>query len=186
MQLSVVSYLDAQATKVIRDLQQKVSDITGSKASLQAWQPHITIGDGIEIENGTDDLIKDIINNTKSIHPFSVKIVGFGSFSARAIGKGEESSPYVLFAAVIVSHELDELVRKINYATMGYSTWYSMPRPYLPHVTLAFRDLTEDGYLNGLKYLQDKSIELSSLLDHIAFVKKLPNSDVELSRIQLT
>jgi hypothetical protein len=47
MKLSIVSFFDAQSTKTIRDLQHTISELTGSHAALQTWQPHVTIGDGI-------------------------------------------------------------------------------------------------------------------------------------------
>ena len=61
-----------------------------------------------------------------------------------------------------------------------------MPRPYLPHVTLAFRDLSREGFEAGSAYLADKTIHLSSTIDHIALVEKLATTDAERQRFWLT
>lgn len=61
-----------------------------------------------------------------------------------------------------------------------------MPNPYLPHVTLAFRDLNQDGYRSGLAFLEGKEVELKSSIDHVALVQKLSASDREIARVQLS
>jgi 2'-5' RNA ligase len=186
MQLSIVSYLDPEASAKIRKLQREVSEVTGSQASLSSWQPHITLGDGVEVTNLELDEFKDEIQEAaQSTTPFSINITGFRSLSSRPIGVGEVSTPYAIFINAVASQELLELVSRIENATIGRSIWYQMPQPFLPHVTLAFRDLTEAGYNNGLEYLSDKNIVLSSVIDHVALVQKYPDSDIELIRIPL-
>jgi 2'-5' RNA ligase len=186
VQLSIVSYLDDAATEQIRQFQQAMSDVTGSTASLDSWLPHITLGNGIDATQlELEDVIDEITQASRSVASFSMDISGFGSLDSRPIGVGEASTPYVIFANVVVSQELLELTSRIDEVTSGRSLWYRMSRPYLPHVTLAFRDLTEAGYRNGLDYLSDKNIQLSSTIDHIALVQHFSDSDSELMRIPL-
>src|SRR5688572_25533843 len=47
---SVISYFDDSVTKEIRSVQETLSELTGSKGSLAAWIPHITVGSGIVVE----------------------------------------------------------------------------------------------------------------------------------------
>ena len=60
-----------------------------------------------------------------------------------------------------------------------------MRRPYQPHVTLAFRDLTQAGYKSGLEYLKDKDMTINTRIDHIALVEKRSNADIERFRVHL-
>ena len=58
MRLSIVSYLDPQASAQVRDLQYAISDITRSRASLLSWGPHVTLADGVEAED--DQIVKGL------------------------------------------------------------------------------------------------------------------------------
>lgn len=186
MQLSLVSYLDQYATQQIRQLQQTMSEITGSTASLSSWAPHITLGDGVDVTRlELDDIVDEITQVARMVMPFQIALNGFSSLDSRPMGVEEASTPYAIFANVIIDQELTDLVSKIDEVTTARSIWYHMPRPYLPHVTLAFRDLSESGYANGLEYLNSQTIQLLSMIDHIALVQKLPDSDDELLRIPL-
>lgn len=187
MQLSIVSYLDQATTIQVRELQRTMSEITGSQAPLNSWSPHVTLGDGVEVsESELSNLINEIRQVAQTTPTFTISVSGFSSLDSRPIGIGEVSTPYVIFIDVVVGRELLNLVNKVDKVTITRSVWYHMPRPYLPHITLAFRDLSETGYKNGLNYLKGKNIQFTSLIDHIALVQKLPNSDTEYMRVQLS
>lgn len=186
MQLSIVSYLDQAATGQVRELQKSLSQVTGSRASLTSWLPHVTLGDGVEVsELEVGDLVESIKSVARGTSPFTIHLAGFSWLDSRPIGASEVSTPYVIYINVGVSQQLLNLVAKIDNLATPRSIWYHMPRPYLPHITLAFRDLTEKGYKDGLEHIADKNINLSSSIDHIALVQKLPDKDVEYVRIQL-
>lgn len=184
MKLSIVSYLDPDTTRQVRELQKTLSDLTGSIAALTSWSPHITLGDGVEVDD-TDTLVAELTQIANSTNSFDLKVSGFSSIDSRPIGRGEISTPYVIYIDVVPNQALLDLVQKIGRVTNEYETWYLMHRPYLPHVTLAFRDLTKDGYEKGLEYLKDKDVELVSKIDHIALVEKLDEVDREYKRILL-
>lgn len=57
MKLSIVSYLDTASSTEVRKLQQKLSEITGSHASLTSWEPHVTVGDAVEVDVHTLELL---------------------------------------------------------------------------------------------------------------------------------
>jgi len=46
-QYSIVVYLEGEVKKQVREMQEKLFDITGSRACIDAWEPHMTVGDGI-------------------------------------------------------------------------------------------------------------------------------------------
>ena len=110
---------------------------------------------------------------------------GFGGRTDRTVGDGEITTPFVLWIDVLQNSELLELVERIKESiTSKTELWYRMPQPYMPHVTVAFRDLSEDGYLKGSEFLKDKNIQEIITVDHIALVEHLPEKDIETVRFQ--
>jgi 2'-5' RNA ligase len=82
-----------------------------------------------------------------------------------------------------VSDLLREFVQEIKeIITSKYDLWWNMPQPYTPHVTLAFRDLTEEGYDKGRAYLQKEGFRDVITVSHIALVENLPDKDSEYRR----
>ena len=186
MKLSIVSYLDPDSTKYVRDLQQGLSKVSGSNASLNSWEPHITVGDGIEINDSELEQVKaGLVNLAHGIKPFSINLQGVGSRDDRIGGKDEVTTPYVVYLNAIVNDELQTLVDQVKKRTGAFSKWYVMPRPYLAHVTLAFRDLTKDGFDSGLRSLSGKRPSTMSKVGHLSLVEKLPDVDRELLRFDL-
>ncbi|MCA9324743.1 2'-5' RNA ligase family protein [Candidatus Saccharibacteria bacterium] len=185
MQLSIVSYLDPQATATIRKLQRELSELTGSVASLQSWEPHITVGDGIEIAASvSNEVITQLEVITHHLTPFDVRLQGFSNKQNRYGGKGELTTPYALLMDVVVSQDLKDMVTKIqNEVTNKWEKWYLKPQPYAPHVTLAFRDLGKEGFEKGLAFLSQYELTLETTINHIALVEKQPDKDVEFHRI---
>jgi len=184
MKLSLVSYLDEQSSAAVREIQQKLSDVTGSKASLAAWEPHVTIGDGVEVSEVQLEKLKNHVEPlAKRTAAFKLKLHGIGSLDNWQGGAGE--TPFVIYLDIILNENLVNIVNAVDLISNHYQKWYSMPRPYLPHSTLAFRDLDKEGYEKGLSYIERLNPDISALIDHIAVVEKLPNSDRELIRFNL-
>ncbi|NCD00467.1 MAG: hypothetical protein EOL95_12320 [Bacteroidia bacterium] len=183
MKLSIVSYLDPESSHKVRELQQKLSDITGSRVSLSSWEPHVTIGDGVEVDYGDLKSLKYKIDSLSiKTDPFELNLQGIGSLDNWKGGSDE--TPYVIYLNVVLTEELMKFVNEIESICNKYNKWYFMPRPYMPHCTLAFRDLTKVGYENGLKYLQKVDPKLKAKIDHIALVEKLTDFDSELIRFK--
>jgi len=183
MKLSIVSYLDPHSSAIVRSLQEELSGITHSKASLSSWQPHVTIGDGIELDdNELHELKTNLANIARETKQFSLNLSDVGSMDNWKGGKDEEVTPYVIYLDVEVTDSLTSLVNQAAEISNRHTKWYIMPKPYLPHVTLAFRDLPKEGFHKGLHYLRGQDIEISATIDHVALVEKLPNLDRELVR----
>lgn len=186
MKYSIVSYLDKVATQKILQLQKELSHVTGSIASLTHWEPHITVGDGVDLSS--DDLRifrSQLEEDLIKIKPFKVILDGFIFNDNRTMGVDEKSTPYLIAVDVQQNDSLAELVKTIELMTSNMTRWYNQPIPYKPHVTLAFRDLTEEGYKLGINYIHNKKIHLDSLVDHVSLVEKLADKDVEIVRIPL-
>jgi len=170
---SLITYLTREEFASVRELQKKVSEITGSTKSLSDWQPHITIGDGPEL---TDEQIPEFEEKLQAFAlqqmPISAKITGFGGIDNWKGAIPGEITPYVIWLTVEVNPELkqcwDELRESI---TSRYPTWLPRTETYVPHITLAFADLTEEGYQAGLRYLENEHIAMPFHVSHIALAE---------------
>lgn len=181
-----MSYLDPSATRSVRSIQKELSDLTGSLASLTTWEPHVTIGDGVEVEpENLDKFLETIRNISSDTNSFQLELRDIGTMDDWVGGEGETFTPYVIYLDVKINDNLMNIVSKLNGATNKEKKWYLMPRPFRPHCTLAFRDLTEEGYEKGIKYLNKLDLSISTLIDHIALVEMLPEHDRELIRFDL-
>lgn len=181
---SIICYLEGESKQKVRNLQNKLFELTGSRACLDCWEPHLTVGDGIWVTSNelkeAETLFQGLADSEDS---FEVTLEGFGGRTDRPSGIGEVTTPYVLWIDVVVNDELRRLVNKMKDSiTSKYKLWWSMPQPYTPHVTLAFRDLTEEGYKMGNEYLEKEGFKDSILISHIALVENLPDKDVEYKR----
>jgi 2'-5' RNA ligase len=184
MNYSLVTYLDDAATQYIRSIQQKLAEVTGSRASLEEWEPHVTIGDGITIsKNELPDVEQKLAALAASEQKFSVAIRDFTTRDNRQPGLGEVTTPYVLLSTVDTNEQLVRLEKVLReQVTSQFKLWWQMRRPYLPHVTLAFRDLQREGYESGIRYLESVEIGCTVWLTHIALVEKRLDKDVEYKR----
>lgn len=181
---SIVSYIEGEAKREVRALQEKLTEITGSRQCLDAWEPHITVGDGVWVADDERSEIERVLEHIANETPvFETTLEGFGGLINRKAGEGEESTPFVLWVDVEVNDCLRQLVSKIeNQVAFEHTLWYQMPRPYTPHVTLAFRDLTKEGHALGEEYLKSLQFEMQVPLTHVVLVEKLPEKDEEYKR----
>lgn len=181
---SIVFYLGGESYDRVRDLQQKMFELTGSRECLDSWQPHFTLGDGIWVDDAQLDVaekkFQEIVSAQKS---FRASLQDFGGRTDRTVGDGEITTPFVLWIDMQIQPVLLDLVEKIKHEiTSQAELWYRMPQPYVPHVTIAFRDLTEEGYYAGLEYLKKENFEDAVTVDHVALVEHLPEKDVEYKK----
>lgn len=186
MDLSLVTYLDAQSTQAVRNIQTELSHITGSRACLDSWLPHNTVGDGLtvnskEIEKLTDTL-KPLLANFSS---FKLRLNNYDYFQSRPIGKRESSTPYAIFITVEPNEQLLELVEIIRRSTEHLEKWYRMSTPYSPHITVAFQDLTEEGLRLGMQHLENKTIHLTSTISAVSLVEKTADQNIQRAEINL-
>ena len=183
MRFSIVCYLDSESTDSVRFIQEELGKLTGARASLDLWKPHITVGDGIEIEkNQLPELKKLFEDTTSSIKPFDIYMHGILKIDSRKGGEGEVTTPYGLYLNVEKNEALINLVENISKATEGKNKWYLMPSPYHPHCTLAFKDLGKEGFEIGAKYLDDTSLALKAKVDQVTLVEMLSSETREFVR----
>lgn len=167
----------------VRKIQAELSDVTGSMASLESWEPHVTIGDGVELKEGElEKFLHEIESLATRTTSFRLELRDIATMDNWVGGDGEKFTPYVIYLDVKLNEEFINVVKQVSNISTDLHKWYLMPKPYLPHCTLAFRDLTEDGLRRGVEYLKQQSPALTTSINHIALVEMLPERDRELVR----
>ncbi len=185
-QFSLVYYLEGHIKDAVRELQIKISDLTGAKASLVEWEPHLTLASGPELsEIGLENLEKEIELFCEKQNSFDVVLKDFGGSNRRTGGNQEKTTRCVLWINAVENNQLSQAVEDFKLIINRYEHWYRMPEPYHPHVTLAFRDLDQDGYEKGINFLEGKNFHEIVSINHIALVEHLLNKDIEYKKFYL-
>lgn len=183
MRLSVVCYLDEGSMAIVRSVQNTLSDLTGAKASLDLWLPHITVGDGVEVnESELSVLMHEFDALANRTDAFSVDLYDILKIDFRKGGEGETTTPYGLYLDVKPNKELLELVSEVSMLCEQFKKWYLMPSPYHPHCALAFKDLSREGYEIGGEYLDSQNLKLYTRITGLSIVEMLPDMTRERAR----
>ncbi|HMO78389.1 MAG TPA: 2'-5' RNA ligase family protein [Candidatus Paceibacterota bacterium] len=165
---SIISYFGPEVTKEIRGIQETLSEVTGSKGSLAAWIPHITVGSGITVEEDQlEELYAQIENFLKDYGTTSIRTKDFSyldNWSRSKLG----FTPYVVYIKPFDYGTLAKIASFFEETLKpNYPTWYDQPWPYNPHITVAYKDLSEDGYKKAQKYLASKTFERDIIIDNV-------------------
>jgi 2'-5' RNA ligase len=169
-----IIYLDKQLTKSIRKIQKRIFKLTGSRACLDIWNPHLTIGNSIDIGKDEEENFYHLIETvTKNFKPFYIEIKNYNFMDNWPGGNLKGYTPFVIYLDVIVNPELQKLASSINEnVSAKFKSWYKQPWPYTPHVTVAFKDLDEAGFLKVKEILKDEKFSETTLIDHVAIAKE--------------
>jgi len=176
---SVIIYLNKKLNKRVRDIQKKLLDLTNSKACLDLWEPHLTIGAGVRVDDKELDLLyKDIKKNLEGIKSFKVKIKNYGFMDNWMGGDLKGFTKYVIYLHVIKNRKLKRLfnILKKN-VTDKREIFYKPIEKYIPHITMAFKDLSHEKFLKAKKILKNKKFKDELIIDHIALARENPNEE---------
>jgi 2'-5' RNA ligase len=165
---SIIAYFDEETTKEIRDIQIELSRLSGSVGSISAWLPHITIGSGLEVEDSELGIFINKIQKFLDVIPVTeIKTKEF-SYMDNWSGKKLGYSPYVTYIKPYdcgtlgsVAVFFEEVLKK------QYKSWYDQPWPYNPHITVAYKDLSEEGYGLIQSHLAGKLFERNIKIDNV-------------------
>lgn len=171
---SLIIYLDTKLTAKIRVIQQELYKLTGSRACLDIWEPHLTIGSGIKVRNQyLAQLRKDFKSTLAQFQPFRITVRNYNFMDNWPGGKLPGHIKYVVYLDVIVSRELLHLAKAVDKVTRKYQIfWYRQPWPYKPHITVAYKDLSKEGFDMAKRLLRKAKFNGTTKIDHIALAEK--------------
>ena len=180
----IVCYLEGESFIKVRNIQQKLFELTGSNKCLNSWEPHVTIGSGIVVSSDKqqemEESFQELVNKQEK---FTITIENFDGISNWAGAKEGVLTPYVLWIDVKMNERLMNLFKDTaSLITDKYDTWWSRIIDYVPHITVAYGDLTEEGYKIGMDYLKSINFYEEIVISHIALVEYSENKDIEYKR----
>ncbi len=172
----VLSLLDEEHTTLVQDIWDYLDETCG--LSVQSF-PHFSWQ--IAEEYDFDGLGKKLAELTSHLPPFTIRTAGIGIFT------GE--SP-VVFIPIVKDRSLLELHKKIWEETFpfgkGVSNHYA-PENWIPHITLASKDVDPDTLINMVNFLVPRDINWEITIDHYAIGCQSPEGVSEITtKYQLT
>jgi 2'-5' RNA ligase len=142
----------------VEAIKNPLSEITGSKHSL-GIVPHVTLISpvqwSVEEINRKKALLAEALVR---MQPFSIRLDGFSSFRRD-----------VLFIRTIVPQEIIEWQRELEHLIRSHfpDKFHHPQREWHPHVTLAFKDLSPEGFDRGMQWLKDRQFVVEETLNGI-------------------
>jgi 2'-5' RNA ligase len=118
--------------------------------------PHVTLQPPFEWELTPAELETSLRHFAQTQPPVAVTLSGFGAFV-----------PGVIFINVLRTFELLALQTRLNlHCTEQLSIPDRYPnRPFTPHMTVAFRDLTPENFDRAWPEFQSKALDLTNTID---------------------
>lgn len=166
---TIISELDSESSKIVRDLWQQLHDKCGLRGIYMTPTPHFTwlVAEKFEL-----DLVKSILNDiVAEIQSFKLHTFGLGIFS------GEEPVLYLPMVKSLKMIDLHcQIWEHIAPLSQGLKMYYS-PKIWVPHITLARKDLTKETLSCAINAIAFEQIELYVKVNNLA-VAELDNDEV--------
>lgn len=126
--------------------------------------PHITLLSPFRCEPGhIDDAIMTIQSVCSNTAAFSVRLNGFGHFNRKVLYlKTDTNTSLMSF-----QEKLEETAR--SHEELFHYNYH--PRPFHPHLTLAFKDLSEAMFEKAWIEFRDKPFEAQFTADRLIILK---------------
>lgn len=142
-------------------VKQSIADKYNSKAALNQ-PPHITLVPPFELEDNEVNKVDNLITEYLETHayPFLITLQNYGNFS-----------PKVIFMDVVPNDRLTTLANDLTINLQLKEIIKSSDYNFHPHITVAFKDLTEDNYTLAWKEYKDKKVYFNWDLNQISLLK---------------
>jgi 2'-5' RNA ligase len=129
----------------------------------QKSPPHITLQAPFEWNREAVEVLEQSLSNFASTHlSIPITLSGFSAFP-----------PRVIYINVVRTGELLSLQADLmNYMMqqLGIVDPISKQRPFAPHMTVAFKDLTKQNFKAAWPEFQDKSVQFEFIAQHLTLL----------------
>ncbi|MFP8489555.1 RNA 2',3'-cyclic phosphodiesterase [Gracilimonas sp. Q87] len=146
----------------IQQIKLEVAEKFQSSHSLNA-PPHITLISPFRVSDEHTSRLHSILEVYAQGHrPFKIQLKDFATFP-----------PRVIFIDVKISEALQQFqqnLEKMIRAEDAFGYNYQK-RPYHPHITLAFKDLSKENFYKAWDEFKDRNMAKTFLADHIYLLK---------------
>jgi len=159
---AIISEIDSKAGIIVKDLWGRLREACGLMAIYELPTPHLTwmVAEAFDVPV-VEALIADI---TAITDEFTTYVFGFGIFS------GERP---VFYLPLVKSQAMFALHSQIWRQTLSYShrpNQYYSPSHWLPHITLAINDITQESLACALESVAFEPVEIRITVDNLIVV----------------
>ena len=132
--------------------------------------PHIKLTFQGNINKKNFKKIEDIVNKiSKKTKSFKVKIRGVDKFYKNR----------VIYMKVLKSRELNDIYKKLSNNLKQFGKVRNL-RPYTPHITLAYIDITKENFKKAFKELKNKKFSYEFNVNRIYLSKSKPTERLKV------
>lgn len=145
----------------VTEIKQFFASTYDSRAALRS-PPHITLQSPFEWLQSELSLVQACLNQVAACQSqFSVTLSGYGAFV-----------PRVIYIDVLKTSELLQLQKQVQtqFESLGIIDQIGKSRPYTPHMTVAFRDLSKPNFRTAWLEVQARSLHLEFLTTHLTLL----------------
>ena len=146
----------------VNEIKQHFADCYASRAA-QKSPPHITLQPPFEWETASVPVIEECLRKFAGERsPVPVTLSGFSAFP-----------PRVIYINVLKTPELLTLQKELMAdveASLGIVDPVSKTRPFAPHMTVAYRDLTKPNFRAGWSEFQHRQLQFDFTATHITLL----------------
>ena len=169
---TIISELDPETSKMVRDLWQQLHDQCGLRGIYMTPTPHLTWLVAVEFDI---EQVKSVLEELATqVQSFKLHTFGLGIFS------GEEP---VLYLPMVKSLEMINLHcqiwEQIAPLSQGLKQYYS-PKIWVPHITLALKDLNKENLSCAVNAIAFEQIELYVQVNNLAIAELEDDSAGEI------
>ena len=158
----LVSLLDGTYYSLVEDLWKELEDQFGLVGIKVTPYPHFSWQ--VAQDYNLDKIESLMLKVAKKIKPFKVRTTGLGIFA------GKNLILYITITinkGLIATHEL--IFNYFNKISHNLVQYYS-PSIWVPHISLAYTDLTKDNIGEVVKYLSTRDYHWEIEINNIAFI----------------
>ncbi len=149
--------------ETVEAIKQEVADRYHSRAA-QKSPPHITLQAPFEWDMADIDAIATCLQTVASqYHPLPIVLNGFNAFPPRVIYIHVEPNAYLTALQAALAAELQ--------SSLGIIDPQAQHRDFVPHMTVAFRDLTQPNFDVAWAEFRDRPLCYEFLATHLTLLR---------------
>lgn len=156
---AIISELDEQSSAKVIEFWKTLREACGLRGIYDIPTPHFTwfVAEQMDVEK-TKPIISQIVKN---VDPFEIRTFGLGVFSGK---QPVLYLPMVKTRQVLNFH--DEIWEKLRPHSTDSQLYYS-PWLWVPHITLAIKDLTRENLSCAINAIAYEPIELINYVSNL-------------------
>ncbi|HLO89244.1 MAG TPA: 2'-5' RNA ligase family protein, partial [Nostocaceae cyanobacterium] len=164
MSLYFIALLPPQAIQEqINEIKQHFADKYASRTALKS-PPHITLQPPFEWEDGEISFVETCLKTfVPQQQPLPITLNGFAAFPPRVIYINVVKTPEILTLQANLKADLETNLEIVDKSAKN--------RPYSPHLTVAFRDLTKQNFRAAWPEFEHRQLYFEFTATHLTLLQ---------------